>query len=379
MASQSNVADAVVIGAGLVGMATARELAGRGLSVTVVESRTPGAGASTAGAGLLSPISDWDSTRPFIEICRRARDGWKPWLAELVTESGVAVEHDEDGALLVALSERELPGLDVEQRIAARAGEACSEVTPAEAIARVPDLSRDAIRVLHLPGEHRVDNVAACAALARACALRGVAMRERFTVRALRQRGADTLVEGEGESITAPIVVLASGAWSAGIEGAGALPVRPVRGQMLRLEGTRWPWGGSLRLGHNYVVRRGASGLLVGATVEEAGFADHPTVAGIEELLAFARSLFPSLAGARVESIWAGLRPGSPDGRPILGRIPWAAGARVVAACGHYRNGILLAPWTGREIAAHLVDGRPIEEGALFSPERFQDRTAAAS
>jgi glycine oxidase len=172
---------------------------------------------------------------------------------------------------------------------------------------------------------------------------------------------------GAGARLRSARLVVAAGAWSGAIAGLPALPVRPVRGQMLRLGGAAWPWRGSLRLRHNYVVRRGPDGLLVGATVEEAGFAEHPTAAGICGLLDFARTLFPRLAAAPVESIWAGLRPGSPDGRPILGMV---GEGPIVAACGHYRNGILLAPWTGRVIADLIAGGTPLESAELFSPAR---------
>jgi glycine/D-amino acid oxidase-like deaminating enzyme len=137
---------------------------------------------------------------------------------------------------------------------------------------------------------------------------------------------------------------------------------------MLRLGGAPWSWRGSLRLRHNYVVRRGTDGLLVGATVEEAGFAAHPTPEGIASLLDFVRQLFPRLARAPIEAIWAGLRPGSPDGRPILGAVD---GPSLFAACGHYRNGILLAPWTGSQVARALAGEGEIEAAPLFTPDRF--------
>jgi len=160
--------------------------------------------------------------------------------------------------------------------------------------------------------------------------------------------------------------VLAAGAWSGRIPGLPPLPVRPVRGQIVLLGGIEWPWSGSLRRGHSYAVRRGATGLLVGSTLEESGFDKHNTVAGVEELLAFARELLPGTAKARLETTWAGLRPGTPDDLPILGRLPgWPA----LAATGHYRNGILLAPWTAREVA-RLATGKG-EEIAAFSPARF--------
>jgi glycine oxidase len=118
---------------------------------------------------------------------------------------------------------------------------------------------------------------------------------------------------------------------------------------------------------HDYVVRRGDASLLVGATVEEAGFEERPTAAGLAGLLEFTRRLFPDLAAAPVSSIWAGLRPGSPDGLPLVGPLDDEKG--IVAACGHYRNGILLAPWTGDAVAAWLVDRAPIDP--RFAPRRF--------
>ena len=146
-----------------------------------------------------------------------------------------------------------------------------------------------------------------------------------------------------------------------------SLPIHPVRGQMLLLGGVDWPWSGSIRSQHGYAVRRGATGLLVGATVEEAGFACHNTVEGVESLLRFTKQTLPGLDNARLETTWAGLRPGTPDGLPILGRVPdWP----VIAATGHYRNGILLAPWTAREVA-RLASAQGLEETGPFSPARL--------
>jgi glycine oxidase len=223
-------------------------------------------------------------------------------------------------------------------------------------------------RVALLHGEHRVDNVACCAALADACRGRGVTIREEFEARRVGVGSDSVTVEGPSGSVNARRLVLAAGAWSAQIAGLPPLPVRPVRGQMLRLEGAAWPWRGSARWRERYVVRRGNAGLLVGATVEEAGFAEHPTADGAAALLDFARTLFPRLSGARLESVWAGLRPGSPDGRPILGALD---GGPVIAACGHYRNGILLAPWTGAVVAGIVAGEGALEQADLFSPDRF--------
>lgn len=363
--------DVLVLGGGLVGLSCARELARRGVAVEVLEARTPGAGASSAGAGLLAPISDWDSVRPVVELCKRARDGWRAWLGEIEVESGLGVEYDASGGFLVALDEAENETLTAEIAIADAAGEAIHEVPVAAVRGAVPHLSPAARRALHLPGEHRVDNVRAGEALAAACRRAGVTITEGFVARRVFTDARGVRVVGADAAREAARLVIAAGAWSGAIEGLPELPVRPVRGQMLRLEGVGWKWTGSVRGAHDYVVRRGASSLLVGATVEEAGFAERPTADGVAGLLAFVRRLFPGLADPPVSAIWAGLRPGSPDGLPLVGPLG-AADGPLWAACGHYRNGILLAPWTGAAIAGWIVDGRPRESVSEFAPDRFR-------
>lgn len=358
--------DVLVLGAGLVGLSTARALARRGVAVEVLEPRRAGAGSSSAGAGLLAPISDWDSVAGAIEVLRLARDGWRGWLDEVVAESGAEVEYDASGGFLVALDEDELGALEAETAIAAAAGEEAHRAEIGSVRAVVPDLAPTALAALHLPGEHKVDNVAATAALATACRRAGVALTEEFAIARVEVGSGGVRVSGPSGERSAASLVVAAGAWSGAIPGLPPLPVRPVRGQMLRLEGVPWPWRGSVRGVHDYVVRRGASSLLVGATVEEAGFEERPTASGLAGLLGFARRLFPTLAEATVSSVWAGLRPGSPDGLPLVGPLD---DERLIAACGHYRNGILLAPWTGEAIAAWLVERAAID--ARFSPHRF--------
>jgi glycine/D-amino acid oxidase-like deaminating enzyme len=214
-----------------------------------------------------------------------------------------------------------------------------------------------------------VDNVQLCAVLALAVQKLGVTIHYDSEVVRIEHRDPEgtVLVHGHHWRKEARLLVLAAGAWSGQLPDLPLLPLRPVRGQMLMLGGVEWPWGGSVRMGHSYVVRRGATGLLVGATSEEAGFDKHTTVEGVGGLLAFARRLFPGLDRVRLERIWAGLRPGTPDGLPIVGGLPgWPA----IAATGHYRNGILLAPWTARQVTRLALSPQE-EEIADFSPRRF--------
>jgi len=378
--------DVLVAGGGIVGLAAARALAAAGASVVVIERGVPGAQASAAAAGMLAPLAEVPEPGPMFEACREARDLWGPWVAELVEESGRPVDYDTSGALAVARDDDESAALDRLAAAAAELGEPTRDMPLAELRRLVPDLAPDVFRALHLPGDHRVDNVEACAALAEALERRGVPVHGGSEV--VRVEPGDpvrlAVRDDAGErTLEAGALLVATGAWSGSLPGLPPLPVVPVRGQMMSLGGVDWPWQGSLRAGDRYAVRRAlanavrrADGLIVGATVEEAGFAVANTPAGLADLAAFVERLVPTLAGRPVRAVWAGLRPGTPDGLPILGPLPGAEG--VFLATGHYRNGILLAPWTARRVAAMMLagggggaDSAAGAEPGPFSPRRF--------
>jgi glycine oxidase len=365
--------DVLILGGGIIGLACARELALRGLRVEVVERLPHGAEASLAAAGMLSPLGESSVPGPFLDACRASRDLWGPWVAALEAETGLSVDYDTSGCLLVALDEEDEAGIERAIRAARELDERVDEVEIPALRHWVPDIAPGVRRAVHLPDEHRVDNVQLCAVLAQSLQKLDVTIHYDSEVQHVERREPEgtVLVHGNHWRKEARLLVLAAGAWSGRIPELPPLPVRPVRGQMLLLGGVEWPWGGSVRQGELYAVRRGATGLLVGATVEEAGFDKHTTVAGIENLLAFARRLLPGIGHIRLETVWAGLRPGTPDDLPILGRLPgWPA----VVATGHFRNGILLAPWTARQVARLALTERE-EEIPEFSPLRFFSRS----
>lgn len=364
------IPDVLVVGGGIVGLACARELARAGMKVELLERLAAGAEASLAAAGMLSPLAE-TLPGPLLDACRASRDLWLSWAPALAEETGLSIEHDTSGTLLIALDDPDEAWLD---RVAAETralGEPVEEIDGAALSRWVPDVSPGVRRSILLPGEHRVDNVQACTVLALAARKAGAVLTHGTEVERIERAGLGVRVVTRDRDIQAGLLVLAAGAWSGTISGMPPLPVRPVRGQMLMLGGIDWPWNGTVRSRHGYAVRRGATGLLIGATVEETGFACHNTAGGVETLLRFTRHALPGLDNARLEAAWAGLRPGTPDGLPILGPVP---GWPVIAATGHYRNGILLAPWTAREVA-RLAAARDLEETGPFSPARLLGST----
>jgi glycine oxidase len=376
--------DAAIVGGGVIGLACARELAAAGMRVELLERLHGGAGASKAAAGMLAPLYDAEGPAPLVAACRASRDLWMHWAPELEADSGVGVDYDRSGALQFALDDDDEEALARAAEAAHRLGEPAEEIGIAELRWRTPGVAATVRRAMCFAGEHRVDNIRVCGALAAAAQRRGVALRYAVRIEEVKRLagsgGPAVRIVTQAGPVDAGLLVLAAGAWSGRIPGLPPLPVRPVRGQMALLGDVGWPWKGISRRREVYMVRRGEADLVVGATVEEAGFRSHPTVAGIAGLLELARRSYPALGEARLEAVWAGLRPGTPDCLPILGRL---AGWPALAATGHYRNGILLAPWTARQIARLATTSATAGEPAggdgdeddqilaAFSPERF--------
>lgn len=361
--------DVLIVGGGLIGLSCARELALLGLRVEVVERLTAGAEASLAAAGMLSPLAELDAPDALLAACRASRDQWGPFAAALADETGLDLDYDTSGTLLAALDDEDERLLERTAALAAAVGEPVEELDRAVLLHRAPGLSPSVRRGLLLVGDHRVDCVAACALLAKALESREVPLHYDSEVVSVEVRREGTvLVHGHHWRKEAALVILAAGAWSGRIPGLPELPVHPVRGQIVLLAGIGWPFAGTVRTARGYAVRRGATGLIVGSTREDAGFEKHSTVEGIGNLLDFTRETFPGLAAVRVESAWAGLRPATPDGLPLIGRLP---GLPVLAATGHFSHGILLAPWTAREVGRLALGQTPDPALPAFAPGRL--------
>ncbi|HEY2064694.1 MAG TPA: FAD-dependent oxidoreductase [Gemmatimonadaceae bacterium] len=354
-----SVPDLVVLGGGIAGLTTALAAAHHGLRVTVIDQARPGS-ASRASAGMLAPSVEGLPAN-VLPAATAARDFYPRFLRTRLAGTEVEVSLDREGILELATTEADLA------RLTARYPAPARRLGAAELTALEPAFAPFAGAMLH-PDDGAVDNVALMRALDVAVAREALVTRVTDEVASFDAGGNLPAFRSRGGTRYASRrLLVANGAWAGSLPGLPRpLPVRPVRGELLRLEGlpirhVTYGAGG-------YLVPR-QSTLLVGATSEEAGFASVTTSRGLNELRAIAARAIPVLAHATVVEHWAGLRPVSPDGLPILGADP--SRRELFYACGFSRNGILLAPWVAEQLATELADGTRSEALAPFRIERF--------
>jgi glycine oxidase len=386
--SDGRQADVVVVGGGIIGMAIAWRARRRGMAVTLLERDAVGAGTSRVAAGMLAPVVEaefGDAGRRLLELGLRSSRLWPGFAQELTVLTGASVGLMRTGTLLVARDEDEARELERQFAFRRSLGLEVVRLRASEAREREPALAPTLRLALEAPDDHSVDPRLVLAALRGACESEGVRLREHAPVERLDLDGGGERATGvtlrDGERVRGGQVVLAAGAWSEQIEGLPAhagVRVRPVKGQILRL---RDPAGPGLlrrvvRFGGGYVVPRGDGRYVLGATVEERGFELAPTAGGVYELLRDAHELLPGISELEVEELSVGLRPGTPDNAPLIGK---GRVDGVIWATGHYRNGVLLAPLTA-ELVVGLLAGQTLAADVPFalesmlaacSPERF--------
>jgi glycine oxidase len=360
-------ADVVVVGGGLIGLAIATDVAARGASVLLVGETRFGE-ASPAGAGMLAPGAESDELGN-VAVRRFAiagRDMYPAYLAALREETGIDVPFDRNG-ILELMENGEIPPHP-----------AGSEWVDARALrALEPALNDFSGAVLH-PNDGSVDNLVLFTAMQHRVSARSGITVIRSAARSLNVTAArPRVIFEDGDVVEGGSLVIAAGAWASQLEGLPRpLPVRPVRGQLLMLEGA--PTRHVIYGGGGYLVPRRAAGpapalerTVVGATMEEVGFDSETTREGLEALTAIAHRISPDLTGAHQLSHWAGLRPITPDRLPILGPDPDIP--HLLYACGHGRNGILLAPITGEAIGALAVGAQTSHDLSPFAIARFAE------
>jgi glycine oxidase len=352
--------DAVIVGAGVVGLACAWRLAQRGAGVAVIERAAEPAGASRVAAGMLAPVGELAFGEPeLLKLTLAAAERYPAFVAELEAAGGVATGYERRGALHVALDRDEAAELRRVHELQRSMGLGAEWLPPRRCRELEPGLTPSFNGGVHAPDEAMVDPRALAAALQAALAAKGIdVMFETEATAALTEGerivGVRTAAEAE---LRAPTTVLAAGAWSGAAEWLpepARPPVRPVKGQILELRSRDGapPCQRILCSERVYLVPRPDGRLIVGATVEEQGFDTAVTAGGVHELLREAYRLLPDVAEMELLEAAASLRPGTPDNLPLTGPSPVEG---LLWATGHYRNGILLAPLAAEAIAVELA------------------------
>jgi glycine oxidase len=366
--------DALIIGGGIIGGSIAFDLAQRGLRVAVLDRQELMHEASWAAAGMLAPAPDCPAAIPLVPLGRASLARYPEFVDDVEEVSGMVVGYRPGGALEVICrgdAERELSTLVALHH---GLGLACEPLPLDEARRLEPGLGRDALAAAFLPDECSIEPRSLASAVLAAAASAGAVLSPgvEVTSLALDRKKCTGVKTSGGESFHAAHVVLAAGCWSSQIAGAERYaPTTPVRGQMAALRHSGKLIRHVLRSERGYLVPRGEESpqiVVVGSTIENAGFEKHVTSGGVERILTAANELLPELAKAEVIETWCGLRPGTPDQLPILGPADIDG---LAFATGHFRNGILLAPITAKLVGEWITDRRVSFDWEAFSPLRF--------
>lgn len=361
--------DVVVAGAGIVGLSAACELARRGAHCLVFDRGRAGGEASSAAGGILSPQAEAPPDSPLLALALRARDRHVLLAEELHRSTGRSVEHHREGVLSLAFSDQEKAKLESLTEAQRKQGLRAVMVSR-EDIARLePSAHPEAIAAALFPDDHRVDNGRLLAALKALAVSLGVEIREYTALRGVETADRRLVaVRTDSERIEVKTLINALGAWGSQLDGdAPCPPLRPVKGHMLSL--VEGPHIRQVVYGnHGYIVPRGDSRLIVGSTMEEAGFDARVTVEGIAHILSIATAIAPATKHASIAATWIGFRPATPDGLPVIGR---GSAEGIIVAGGLFRNGILLGPLVGEIAAALAMGADPGHDLTPFDPARF--------
>jgi glycine oxidase len=355
----------LVVGGGVIGLLTASIAANNGFAVSLIEQSSVGREASWAGGGIVSPLYPWRYSPAVTALAHWSQDFYPGLAQQLLADTGIDPEVHVTG----------LYWFDLEDQTealawAAREGRLLVEADIAQVYQELPMLARGFSRVLHMPGVANVRNPRLVRALRQALLqMPNVTLHEHCPVTGFVREGSRIcgVKTAQGE-LLADQVVLAAGAWSAQLlaELDIELPVQPVKGQMILYKCAADFLPSMLLAGKRYAIPRRDGHILVGSTLEFAGFDKTPTDSALASLKASAEALLPALVDAEVVGHWAGLRPGSPDGIPFIGPVPGHAGLWL--NCGHYRNGLVLAPASCQLLVDLMLGRQPIVDPAPYAP-----------
>lgn len=341
------------------------------MSVTILDAQ-PGSGASWAAAGMLAPVTEvhYGEDR-LLELNLASSLRYPAFVRELEGTTGIDTGYHPSGTLVVARDADDNAVLQDLYEFQVELGLDVSRLRGRECIELEPGLAPSTRGGIMVEGDHQIDNRALVAALIAACEAGGVRFERHNAVAVQNSGGRVSGVATAHEEVEADSVVVAAGCWSGSIEGvAPVLPVRPVKGQLLHLRSADRmpPARRNIRGLDVYLVPRPDGRVVAGATVEERAFDKTVTAGAVLDLLRATYELLPGVTELELDEIAVGLRPGSPDNAPMIGETALAG---LVAATGHFRNGVLLTPVTADCIADLVEKGTVAKEIEAFSPRRF--------
>lgn len=346
----------VIAGGGIIGCSIAWRLAQSGFQVTLLEARRIGAGASTAGAGMLAPGAEISSADESSHLALDSLRTYRSFVEELEAESGVGIEYRACGAIDLVFTQDEWNCLEARARRQTQMGILSEPIGPPQIHQMLP--AQGPVGILaawHYPGDAIVNPHDIMRALEACCRHRGVQIIEGQAVRRLRLQGRSVVVDSGLSSIQASAAVLAAGAWSSTIEVEGApAPPRafPIRGHLVGYSLPQMPLGPILRHVHTYILQRASGLTIAGSSEEDAGFREDLDPSTVADIRRRAEALLPGLASAHRIEAWTGFRPAAEGMKPRIGR--WE-GTALWLAYGHYRNGILMAPATAERIVRDIT------------------------
>ena len=364
--------DCLIVGGGVIGLSIAWELSRRGTTVAVVDGQLSPHQTSWVGAGIFPPPQVLAKHDPLEQLRALSHPLHEQWSRELLSETGIDNQLQESGGIYIARSPAEAASLRVAMHQLAEDGVSVQELTRSDLQRLEPNLhvSHEIRASFRLRNEMQLRSPLHLNALTAACEQRDVEIRSDFAVTSVRHEQNTFVAESESGSVSAKSVCLCAGAWTSDLlkPFGVVLPVEPWRGQMILWKTDEPLLTNIINEGHRYFVPRRDGHLLVGATVEDEGFSTETTPEALAELSKFSCELIPALSEHQVKRSWAGIRPGTPDGRPYLDEVPGVT--NLFVATGHFRSGLHLSPITAKCMADLMIDGESKIDLSAFRIQR---------